>query len=217
MNLEAILKNSIRIGITFVATSYLFLITSLVLINHYTSFEFWVWSIPFLLVQLLEIIFFTKSLVLKPKELCISSSSVIICLLCFFAFLISSMVINTSVPTSNIYLKFISSGVNFLIYPFIIYSLLTLKDRLTVLPEAHSLVNTGPYKYFRHPLYLSYIIFLVSSMLMFNSLMIYAANFVLICLFIMRAKLEENVLEANITGYKEYKKLTPFIPGVKWL
>ena len=217
MNLDAILKNSIRIGITFVAASYIFLLTCIILISHYKSIEFWIWSIPFLSVQLLDIIYLTKSLLLKPKELHISLVSVTICLLCFFAFLISNLTINSSAPTANPYFKFLSIGINFIIYPFIIYSLLTLKDKFTILPEAHSLVKTGPYKYFRHPLYLSYIIFLASSMLMFNSWKVFVVNSILIGLFILRAKLEERVLEENIAGYKEYKEQTPFIPGIKWL
>ena len=173
MNLETVLKNSIRIGITFVAASYIFLLTCMILILHHKSVEFWIWGLPFLSVQLLDIIYLTKSLLLKPKELYINLTSVTICLLCFFAFLISNLVINSSAPTANTYFKFISIGIIFFIYPFIIYSLLTLKEKFTILPEAHSLVKTGPYKYFRHPLYLSYIIFLTSSMLMFNSWKVY--------------------------------------------
>lgn len=217
MKLEDTLKVIIRFGVTFIGTSFIFLSLCSVLISHKNNFYFWLWSFPFFLISILDIFFLLYNLKLKPKDIDMKLSTVIICLLSFFTILISNHAINYSKPTINIYFKPIAVGLNLMTYPLILSSLFTLRNRLAILPEAHSVVKTGPYKYFRHPLYLAYIISLISGIFFFNSYLILITNTLLIILFIVRAKLEEKILEENITDYKEYKNQTHFIPGLKWL
>lgn len=217
MKIEDALKITIRFGVTFIGTSFIFLSLCSVLISHKNNFYFWLWSCPFFLISILDIFFLLFNLKLKPKDIDMKLSTVVICLLSFFTILISNHAISYSKPTINIFFKPIAVGLNILTYPLILSALFTLRNKLAILPEAHSVVKTGPYKYSRHPLYLAYILSLVSGIFLFNSYFILVINTILIILFIVRAKLEEKILEENIEGYKEYKNQTQFIPGLKWL
>lgn len=212
-----ILTSLIRFGVTFIAATYLLHIIFLTLASHSNSFTFWLWGITFLLIALLDIIFVIASLFLKPKEIDTKLPTVIVCLLCFFAFLISGYVVNHSTPTSNLYVKYIGIGLNLLTYPITLVSLFSIRYRCTVLPEAHSIVKSGLYKYLRHPLYFSYILGICSNMFLFNNIYVFLISLALIILFILRAKFEERLLSTTLEGYIEYKNQTPFIPGIKWL
>lgn len=217
MEIENTLKNIVRTSVALLASSYILLLIIFVLISNANKIEFWIWGIPFLTIQFLELFYLIKNLRLKPIEIDVKLTSVIICMFCFFAFLISTTLINHLSPTQNNYFKLISLIIAIIATFITISSLLTLKNKFSILPEANSLVNKGIYKYLRHPLYFAYILSMISSMLIFNDARIIFANSILILLFITRAKLEEKVLEANIAEYKEYKKQTPFIPWISWL
>lgn len=217
MKIESILRIMIRFGVTLLAVSFVFLSTYSILFSHVHSLYFWLCSSPILLITILDITFILYGLSLKPKDIDMKLSTVIICLMCFFAFLISNYVISLFKPTTNVFFKLVATSLNLMTCPLVLSALVTLKSKLTILPEAHSIVKTGVYKYFRHPLYLAYIMALIASMLNFSYSYVVIINTSLIILFIIRARLEEKILEENLEDYKEYKKQTRFIPGLKWL
>lgn len=217
MKIEGVLRNVIRFGIALLAVSFVLLSTFSMLFSNVHNLYFWLCSSPLLLITILEITFITYNLSLKPKDIDMKLPTVVICLMCFFAFLISNYAISFSKPTINTFFKSIAACLNLLTFPLVLSALFTLRSKLTVLPEAHSIVKTGVYKYLRHPLYLAYIMALMAGMLIFNYSYVLIINTSLIILFIIRARLEEKILEENIEDYKDYKKQTYFIPGLKWL
>lgn len=217
LEIKNILNIIIRFGITAISTFYLFYIICSIIAAHVNSLSHWLWGGSILLIAALDIIFLVASLFSKPKEIDVRLSTVITCFFCFFAFLISSYIINNSTPTTNLYIKHIGFILNALTYPLTLVALFSLRNRFTILPEAHSIVNSGIYKYLRHPLYFSYILVLISNTLIFNNINVFIINTALIILFVMRAKFEERLLSSNFPNYIDYKKQTPFIPGIKWI
>lgn len=77
------------------------------------------------------------------------------------------------------------------------------------------LVTSGPYRWVRHPMYLSLLIFFFPGIFMFSLepyLMLYANLFIVLWL---KLNYEEKLLAEKIKGYTEYQskthKLLPFI------
>jgi len=80
----------------------------------------------------------------------------------------------------------------------------------------HKVATKGPYKYVRHPGYVGFIIMCIATPVSLGSL--YALTMaILVCIiFIIRTKLEDKTLAAELSGYKEYSKqvkykLIPFL------
>lgn len=91
-------------------------------------------------------------------------------------------------------------------------SYLTLGLNLTVLPKAKKLITSGPYRFFRHPIYLGITLTLFGLSLTFASLpgLVYTI-IIVIPLNLYRAKKEEEVLLQKFPHqYQEYQKKTLF-------
>ena len=86
----------------------------------------------------------------------------------------------------------------------------------------HAVCNTGPYKYIRHPGYTS----MIPSILLGNSLLFYNTTnnsrkqielaLFMLAVLVLRTHLEDNALQKELNGYKEYAnkvkwRLIPFI------
>jgi len=82
--------------------------------------------------------------------------------------------------------------------------------------RGHKVCNTGPYRYIRHPGYLSAIIMWLSFPLMMGSWWTYIPEILLIILFVIRTELEDRTLKKELEGYRDYTEKTPFklIPGI---
>lgn len=217
MKFEVFLKTIVRFGVTFLSVFYLLTLVFLILRSHINNITYWLWASPILLILTLDSVFLIISLFFRPKKTDMRFTTVAICLLCFFAFLISSIIVSHSSLIANSYIKYIGIFLNLLTYPLVIASLISLNNKFTILPEAHSLVSHGIYKYLRHPLYFSYILSLISNLFLFKGVFVILVNVILILLFIIRAKIEEKLLTEYIDGYEDYKNRTPFFPGIKWL
>jgi len=80
-----------------------------------------------------------------------------------------------------------------------LYSVVKLQEG-----QGQSVVTTGPYRYVRHPLYSSSLVFFPATALLLGSWLGLLFSLVLIALIILRTALEDRMLSSGLTGYAEY-------------
>ena len=80
----------------------------------------------------------------------------------------------------------------------------------------HTVVSTGPYRYVRHPMYATALLFLVSTTLVLGSWYGFILGLLLFVGVALRAVQEERTLRAELPGYEEYMAQVKyrFIPYV---
>ncbi|MBV9690930.1 MAG: isoprenylcysteine carboxylmethyltransferase family protein [Ktedonobacteraceae bacterium] len=79
-----------------------------------------------------------------------------------------------------------------------------------------TVVSTGPYHYVRHPMYGTFIIFMVGTTLLLGSWYGLFLGLILVVAIALRAVLEERTLRAELSGYDEYMaqvkyRLIPYV------
>jgi protein-S-isoprenylcysteine O-methyltransferase Ste14 len=72
--------------------------------------------------------------------------------------------------------------------------------------KGQSVVSTGPYRYVRHPMYASMLLFFPGSALLLGSWWGLMLCTVLLGLLVWRIPLEERMLENGLAGYDEYAR-----------
>ncbi|MEW6378400.1 MAG: isoprenylcysteine carboxylmethyltransferase family protein [bacterium] len=92
-----------------------------------------------------------------------------------------------------------------------IAALWQLKNSFSVMVEVRKLVNTGAYRFIRHPLYTGELIHLLGVCMLFNNRFSYSFCIVVIIMQLSRAKLEERKLSMHLPEYRLYKQQTGFI------
>jgi protein-S-isoprenylcysteine O-methyltransferase Ste14 len=98
---------------------------------------------------------------------------------------------------------------------FTIYALANLRRNFSIIPEARSVVTTGPYRFIRHPMYTSEIVWSFGMILPALTWQVGAAYALMLTCLILRAGFEEAVLEKHFPEYGEFRKKTwRFIPLV---
>jgi protein-S-isoprenylcysteine O-methyltransferase Ste14 len=82
--------------------------------------------------------------------------------------------------------------------------------------RGHHVVSKGPYRYVRHPMYLGILFYGSAIPVFLGSWWAMIPGGVIILLFIIRAALEDRMLQEELPGYKEYAGEVRFrlIPGV---
>lgn len=82
--------------------------------------------------------------------------------------------------------------------------------------RAQTVIDSGPYRYIRHPMYAGMVLFVIGTPLMLGSLWGLAATPLLFVLLGLRTLGEEQVLKTDLTGYADYMTKTPWriVPGV---
>ena len=107
-----------------------------------------------------------------------------------------------------------------LIISYIIYAVVLMENaflsRTIEVDKNQKVIDTGLYGIVRHPMYTSTIFLFLSMPLVLNSLITFIIFLVYPFIIIKRIKNEEEVLEKELEGYKEYKKkvkyrLIPFV------
>ena len=80
----------------------------------------------------------------------------------------------------------------------------------------HRVVDTGPYRYVRHPMYSGAIMMLFSLPLALGSLWALIPALLLTIMLLVRTHYEDGMLHAELEGYQDYAKRTRYriIPGV---
>ena len=89
-------------------------------------------------------------------------------------------------------------------------------SRVIEVQENQTVVDTGLYGIVRHPMYTATVLLFLSMPLVLNSLISFIIMLAYIPIIVKRIKNEEEVLETELKGYKEYKqkvkyRLIPFI------
>lgn len=168
------------------------------------------WGLPVIAVGLLDVYFLTRSLLQQPKKIDVRWSSVLIGLGTTFGFSVAVMFLSS--PNTGMFgfpmLRQFGMMLSLVPYPFAIWALFCLGDCLTVVPEAHSVVAHGPYKYSRHPLYVCYMVWAAANALMFPGwAMFLAALSQIVCLHI-RLRREEKLLLETFPEYRYYYERT---------
>jgi protein-S-isoprenylcysteine O-methyltransferase Ste14 len=82
--------------------------------------------------------------------------------------------------------------------------------------RGHSVCVTGPYRWVRHPGYLGGLIGWVGIPIFLGSLWGYIPVLIEMMLYVIRTRLEDQTLQAELPGYKKYAHHTRFrlLPGV---
>lgn len=207
--------------VRFVANGTITILCLVFVVGKLTAFStstyHLLWGGVAIIVALLDIYFLVKSTLNKPKSVDTSLSSFILAVGGSLGFLGSAVA--TGYPVADLpftaALRQAGIIVALLPYPFIIWSLLCLKECLTIIPEAHSVVAHGIYKYSRHPLYMCYIIWAIANIMMFPSLPMLAASLALTALLVLRIKREEKLLLATFPEYRDYYSRTGLIGNLR--
>ncbi len=74
--------------------------------------------------------------------------------------------------------------------------------------DRHELIESGPYRFIRHPAYAGNLLQAVGIPLILNAYYSLSISAVLVFLFLYRLKLEEETLLREVNGYKDYVKRT---------
>jgi protein-S-isoprenylcysteine O-methyltransferase Ste14 len=82
--------------------------------------------------------------------------------------------------------------------------------------RGHYVVEEGPYRYIRHPMYLGDVLYGISFPLFLESFWALIPGLIVIILFIIRTELEDRFLQENLPGYREYSNRVRarLIPGL---
>lgn len=84
------------------------------------------------------------------------------------------------------------------------------------LDRSHSVADSGPYRFVRHPGYVGYITFCLGTALLLGSLWALIPALLLTGLIIVRTKLEDESLRQELPGYEEYASTvrSRLLPGI---
>ena len=80
----------------------------------------------------------------------------------------------------------------------------------------HRVIDTGPYAYVRHPGYVGFVGWIISTPLLLASAWAFLPALITVLLLMIRTALEDRTLRYELSGYKEYAHRVRFrlIPGV---
>ena len=133
----------------------------------------------------------------------------------------SSFYLFATTPSISNYAGLACGSLYFLGLFFFLWALSTgtkLKFASSSLGE--KLVTTGPYKYIRHPLYLSYTLIWIANCVLFNSLVLWITLIAMAAFYTISAKREEAAISKSkhSSEYEAYKNsVGMFLPRVtKW-
>jgi len=111
--------------------------------------------------------------------------------------------------------EWVATPLAILAFALAVYGLVHLRRNLSIIPEARSVVTSGPYRLIRHPLYGCEILAALATVLARPGLWAVVAFGPYVAVQITRANFEENLLSRTFAQYREYARgtyrLVPFI------
>lgn len=95
------------------------------------------------------------------------------------------------------------------------WSVWHLGKNFSLLPQARTLVMTGPYRFVRHPIYLGGLLITVAEIWLRFSPLVIALNVVFVAAQVVRLRYEEAVLAEAFPEYAAYRvRTSALIPGI---
>jgi protein-S-isoprenylcysteine O-methyltransferase Ste14 len=120
-----------------------------------------------------------------------------------------------SKPLDNAGLMFLANLVTIFGMVISLYALNALGRSFSIVPQARTLVQTGPYKLVRHPLYAGEFISLMGIVLARFSISTMTIFCLIVVLQIYRAFQEERLLASAFPEYESYSlRKARFLPGI---
>ncbi len=121
----------------------------------------------------------------------------------------------TSLPNIIIIIAAILFIISYILYAEVLRENIYLSRTIEV-QKNQKVIDSGMYKIVRHPMYSVTLILFLTMPLILNSIISFIIFLIYPLIIIKRIKNEEEVLEKDLKGYKEYKektkyKLIPFI------
>ena len=95
------------------------------------------------------------------------------------------------------------------------YVIVWLGNGFSILPQARALVVKGPYRFVRHPLYLSETVTTLGLMLQYMQPWALLIALLTTAILFLRIHYEERILSIQFPAYRDYAAHTPkFLPGI---
>ena len=88
------------------------------------------------------------------------------------------------------------------------FSVWALRYSISIEPQARRMIQTGPYGYVRHPIYLAYCLQYGGLLMLYPSQLFAAVLLIWSALTLMRIRWEEQVLASVFPEYEEYRRAT---------
>jgi protein-S-isoprenylcysteine O-methyltransferase Ste14 len=197
-------------GIVIIYT--LFLITTKIF-EFPSGVYYWLWGMPGITLNMVSAYFLIKSLQQNPKDVDTRLSTFVASVAGTLTMALSATFISYPIAEFTFVesVRSIGGGLALIPYPFILWAYLCLRNNLTIIPEAHSVVAHGIYAYSRHPLYVCYMIWDIANVMMFPSLPILVLSILHIAFLFIRIRREEQLLLATFPGYRKYYEETGLI------
>ena len=96
-----------------------------------------------------------------------------------------------------------------------LWSALTLGRNFSLLPQARTLVTSGPYRFVRHPMYAGGLLIALGEVWLRLSPLVVGLNLVFLAAQLLRLRYEEDLLARTFPEYTAYRKRTSaLIPGI---
>ena len=82
--------------------------------------------------------------------------------------------------------------------------------------RGHHVIDTGPYRFVRHPGYAGSIVFMIGMAVALGSRVALVTTITIAFVLVVRTALEDRTLQAELDGYAQYSRKVRFrlIPGL---
>ncbi len=94
-----------------------------------------------------------------------------------------------------------------------LWSLMSLGRNISMLPQSRGLAQGGPYRFFRHPLYVFEVVSAAGLSLVVGGWAPWLIWAIGVALLVTRARWEEGLLAEQLEGYADYRNRTRGVPS----